>query len=266
MKSILSMLKSPWFWVVLVFLGLSIFGYSQYRKARNLEFQIITERQNEQALQDSLLKIADSLQTTAAFVKDLNDKNSSLKQEKDVWKNKYAILSSQYTLAIDSIHILQTGFAELLNDSVISAPFKGKQSIATYDGFCDVNIKNRKYDWDVWIKFDPVETGSEVYYDLTDNLWKTRAYSKSPGIKTIGFSTIDEKTLREIRNIPLDGFDKKVFGVGTIIMKNQFHCGIIVKPSNFMFGINYKIYDNINTVKNELWYDRVSMSAYYFLF
>lgn len=255
---LLRLAKNPWTWVILLIVGLSIFGYIQYTQVQELKFEKTVLTQNELALRDSLTKTKDSIQTTVSYVRDLNDKYTKLQK-------KYIILQANYSTAIDTIKILKEGIAQMKNDSVAVIPLNGKQGIASYNGQTEFNILSKRYRTTLDLAFDDILGASEVFLDKTDELWKIRMYSKTPGVKVIGYSTIDENTLREIKGVEKPCPPQYYFAVGGLLSKNQIYGGVMLKPSNWMVGLNYKIFDK-NKLPNEDWASKLLITLHYYLF
>lgn len=255
---LLRLLKNPWAWVAILIVGLSIFGYVQYKQVQELKFQKIVLTQNEAALKDSVNRLKDSIQTTTSFIRSLNDKHSKLEK-------KYVILEANYRTAIDTIRILKEGIATMKNDSVAIIPLNGKKSIATYSGNTEFNILSKRYKTTLDLAFDDILTKSEVFLDKQDDLWKIKTYSQTPGVKLIGYSVIDENTLREIKGVSTPCPPQYYFGIGGLVSMNEVYGGILIRPSDWSIGINYKVYDK-NDIPNENWQDKIMISLHYFLF
>jgi uncharacterized membrane protein len=252
---ILGLLKNKWTWIILIAIVLGIWVYNLYQENQRLQFQNDVHRQNEQALKDSLDRHKDSIQVLAAKVADLNNESSD-------WKNKYVAIKTKYEIAIDSLIDHGDGITET-TDSTARVVFAGSRGIATYSGWTLANVKTKESSWDIGITFADILAQSEIFRDKTDDLWKIKTTSMTSGVKLRGLTTIDESILRQIRTIPGEESNSR-FAIGTEVQRDRVYGGLFIRPSNWMFGIQYMLYDNSS--KEYQWNDRVKISIYYFLF
>ena len=262
---IFNLLKNKWFWIISLMLVVSYFAYNLYTENQQLKFESAKSKQNELAYLDSLNKAKDSIQVIASYVADLNQKVLNTSTENKKVNNEIHALKAKYEIAIDSINILNKktkGY--IIGDSVI-VPFEGKQIIATYTGNTLMNIKTKESTYSLKILFDDIDTRSELFLDESDNMWKMRTISMTPGIKLRGISILDENVFRKISGIGVNKSDKeKIFGIGGIFGKNIFAPGMQLKFGDWSFGANYIVLDNFKVLEGVQ--DRLIISIYFWPF
>lgn len=257
------LLKNKWTYIILVFLGIVYFAWNQYNKAQQLEFAKTELVQNQQAYQDSLQKARDSVQTTAIFVKNLNDENNKLKE----FKGKYIILYNKYNLLVEAMADSGNGQTNV-TDSVATVQFSGTKSIVSYKGKTEYNLFSRTSTWNLGLEFEPINIISQAYYDDSTHLWSIRTTSLSDNVTLKGTSTIDEETLKKIKGVAtnIDDVNRSLLGVGGIVAHDRIYASVVFKPGKtWMFNLNYKLFTNEN-VPNESITNQLSFGAFYFIF
>lgn len=254
---LVTLLKNKWTYIIVAFAILGWFAYSQYNENQQLIHNNVVLAQNEQALKDSLEKTADSVQTLAVFVEDLND-------DKTTTENQYNILKTKYELLVDSVR--ESGTVEVVEtDSTITTPFEGKKHIARYKGETVVNINTKQAEWSLDITFDPINTKAVVFSE--EGRWKIKTTSLTEGVSLRGISRIDNETLRAIRDVPpsLEEKENNFLGVGGLVETNRLFVGVVMKPNNWQVGLSYKLFDKFG-LSNESWSDKIMLSVHYFIF
>lgn len=261
--ALVSLLKSPWMWVAIIIVGLSYYAYGLYLAKQELEHQNQVRRQNIAALEDSLTKKADSIQTMVLFVRDLNTQLKDKDSELAAWKNKYRILNTKYQIVL--VAIRDTGETQGTIDSGFAiTTFQGTKFFAHYQGKTIFDLRTQIAEWELDLQFDDINTESDVF--LEDSLWKIQTVSLTPGVKVRGISTIDDKTLRDIRHggVAVDG-GRNFLAVGSYIAYDRVYAGVVLKPSNWQFSFSYKLFDK-KDIQNEPIQDRIMIGVHYSLF
>jgi len=267
MIAILSIFKSKVTWIVLAGILLSavgMYGYNLYRENQELKFQKQIVEQNSLALEDSLTKARDSVQTMTAFVGNLNSKNGQLEKDKDFWEGKYRATKTDLDIAIATIQDSGEAHFSLVGDSAI-VEFEGKQGIASYEGKTILNLNTVATDYAINITFDDIAVVSELFKDV-DGMWKTRTTSLTPGIVLRGISTVDDNTLRKLSGVEDRKEENHYFGIGLAMNVNYLEAGIRIKPNRWMFGVDYKIADKLKYEDESSWLDKLRIAVFYFPF
>ena len=262
---LLGLLKNKWTWIILLFIIAVSWGYSFYKDYQNLRAEHQVVRQNLQASNDSLMKVRDTVQVLTIFVSDLNSKNSDLEEQYRKKDSEYRILYNRYDIAIDRIRILNQIAQTICTDSTLKSIFAGKHLIGTYSGEVLFNKDSCSSTVSLDVEFDPIDVRSEVIFDDKDSLWKVRTISKTLGVKLRGITTIDNKTLRQISGIKSIDPYNDFLGVGVLINPNYIDASLKVKPSNWMFEVNYKVGDKLIYDENS-WMNNLSAGVTYFIF
>ena len=262
---IFNILKNKWFWIILLVSALSYFVYNLYTENQQLKFENAKSKQNELAYTDSLTRVKDSIQVMTSYVEDLNKKVSiSSNENKKLNKEVYA-LKAKYEIAIDSIYILNKKVNGYMSGDSAIVPFEGKEKIVTYVGRTIFNIKSKEGTVSLKLTFDDVDARSELFLDESDNVWKMRTISMSPGIKLRGISIIDENVFRKLSGISSNNINApKTVGIGLLLGKNIFAPGVQLKFGNWSFGANYIVLDNLKILNG--FQDRFIISVYFWPF
>jgi len=253
-----TILKNKWVYIIIAFLGIGYFAWGQYNEIQQLLFDRVVLVQNTQAYQDSLTKARDSVQTTALFVKSLNE-------DIDKLNHKYVILSNKYNLLV--LAIQDSGNVRpIVTDSTVIVKFSGKKYIVFYSGRTEYRFDTDSATWNLDLDFDSINAGSKVYYDDSTKLWTIQTTSLTEGVVLKGTSIIDEATLKQIKGIAqLEEKGKSIFAIGGIISHDRIYAGITLKPiKNWMFNLNYKLFTNEN-VPNESLQNQLSFGIFYYL-
>ena len=262
---IFSLLKNKWFWIILLAAGLSYFIYNLYMENQRLKFENSKSKQNELAYADSLSRMKDSIQVMTSRVENLNQKISSTSSEnKNLNKEIYA-LKAKYEIAIDLIDVLNKKVEGYMQGDSAIVPFEGKENIVTYTGKTIMNTKTKESSYSLKLTFDDIDARSELFLDESDNIWKMRTISMSPGVKLRGISTIDDALFQKLTSVYSNkNVDIKTFGIGGIFGVNLFAPGVQLKFGDWTFGANYILLDNFKTLEG--WTDRVLLTIYFWPF
>lgn len=261
---LLNLIQNKWFWIILLILGFGYWTYNLYAENQRLKYEKAKTEQNVQAEKDLLTKARDSLQTMAASVENLNQKNGTLADENNKTKNEYRALKARYDIAIANINAGGVG-KTACTDSVDTVKFSGKKDIASFSGQTITQLKTCTSTWNLDISFDAIDVRSQLYFDETDNLWKMKTISMSPGVTLRGISTIDEETFKKMKGVPNSGDgNSQVLGIGMFVNKHFIAPGFMIKPSRWMFGAHYIISSDVN-IYNTV-YDRLTISIHWFPF
>jgi len=228
--------------------------YNQHKEIMELQFKQAESGQNLQAYKDSLFTAKDSINTSAIFIRSLNN-------DLNVLQGKYSILQSQYQVAVNSIKDSGAGTSTVV-DSIGEVSFKGVNGIANYEGHTSINLNSKQSTWNLSIKFTPVQITSDVYKDSI--YWKIRTVSLTEGVILKGESVIDEATLEKIKDIkPIEKI-RSEFAVGGALAKDRLYGGVMYKPSNWIFGAQYLLFGT--STSGTEWYNQLQFTAFYFLF
>jgi len=153
--------------------------------------------QNKAAYEDQLNQQADSIQTLAVAVEDLNSEAKRSKEDRD----KYFALSSSYKSKLDSIQVSGSGIVGLESDSLGQygkVTFSGRKLFAYYSGWTKYYIGSGRYFWDLSLGFDTLETYSDLIQE--NDLWKIRTVSLTPGVKIMTRHAIDSTLFVGLRS------------------------------------------------------------------
>ena len=237
--------------VLIVASVLWVYSLVQQNKSLVAEKQVLV--QNYTAVQDSLTKQKDSIQVITSKVSDLNAENSRKDKE-------YSALQTRYEIALKDIVVHDSPAVTVpVKDSAV-VQFSGRQGIVHYDGRTALSLVSQKSIYSLWLTFDEVGCSSQLFLDESDNLWKVRTVSLSPGIILRGISTIDADTYQRLRGVPAaTNTGHNSVGFGCLAGTDYVAPGMVVKPSNWMFGVNYR-FMNVSLL------DRFQVSAYWFMF
>ena len=166
--------------------------YSRYHLVDSVAQEHHMRVQNEAALQAQLTQKADSLQNLATLVQDLNKQRTTSQKKAGYWQLTASTLQTQ----LDSVQASggAVASAEAIVDSLgtyYRVTFRGKQGITSYDGSTRYYIApTLRSDYVLYLSFDPINTSSEFYRD-TDQLWKIKTTSLTPGVKLETTSIVD---------------------------------------------------------------------------
>lgn len=256
-------LSNKWLWIILIVAGLGIYIYQLRAENERLNYQTNLTAQNAQAIADSLSKSRDSVQVLAMHVADLDVKTLNAKSEVEKSKNEYLALKTKYDIAVNTIDDLGHKQTVCTGDTV-QIPISGKKGIASYDIKATLALKTCQIDWSVILSFDPIDVRAEVFLDEKDGLWKMRTISMTPGVILRGISTIDEDTYKQMKGVSSNPNPIRSYvAIGGFMNRDFIAPGILIKPSNWMFGANYIIGDA--TARNySSWYERVVLTVYWF--
>jgi hypothetical protein len=260
---LLSILKSKNFWIVLAIIAASIFVYNLWSENQQLKAEKMVITQNQAAMKDLLTAKADSVTMLAVFVEDLNKKTKDITDENRKLRNEIKLLKTQYQIVIDSIQILQHPTAEVVGDSMY-IPILGKQSIVTYEGYAAGNIKTKNTDVNIKLSFQDINAASELIQDETDNIWRMRVFSLTPGIKVKGVTVVDEGTFLKMRGTNINNKKYNSIGIGGLIGSKLFAPGVEIRYNNWQFGAHYMLLNDF--VKDLNWYDKTLISVHFFPF
>jgi len=208
--------------ILIVIASLIIYCVILHNKNADLEFQKVSLTQNIAALNDSINVQKGQETILAASIRDLNN---NLNKE----KNKNKILQAQIDVYVDSLY-KRDSTTFIQNDSLISALFTGKQSIANYELKTWSNLITKKSFYDLTIGFDVIEVDPTIYKDNIDDLWKIRTISKNPNVEVKGYATIDTKMFQIIQNDMPE--KKKWCGIGAIGNANSLYGLLTLEPTN----------------------------------
>jgi len=263
------MFKDIRFWLIIILfvaIGLGVHFYIQAENLQNqLTIQTATYTQNNAALEDSLHKFADSIQTMAVKIANLNSDTTKLHKEN-------RILATKYRLFVDSIRVSDTAIVVFEEDSLgkyVKASFEGKKSIATYRGYTKTYLTPLSttpvYQLD--IDFDVIQARSEFLRNDSSGLFYIRTTSLTEGVKLIGYTTLDSVAFPYLYGMKRDPLviNGGRFFVGGTVNREMVTLGIGIKPSDWLFFINYKVFEKL-TINNQAWYDQIQLGAYYTLF
>jgi hypothetical protein len=255
----IGILLNKWTWIVVGLIAIVAYGYSLYNQNQELLLEIDKRKQNEAALYDEWTKSKDSVQTLTVRVGNLNKDSISSNDE-------YIALKTKYQIALTTIEILdRPADTIVVSGDSVTVPFSGKEGIASYVGSTTANIKTKTGVVSLKLSFSDIETTSELFLDETDNLWKIRTVSLSPGVKLRGLSTIDDDTFRKIRGTPeSEDSSLRTLALGGSVNNEQLFAGIVVSPGNWSVIINYKLFDK-RQIENELWYDKLQIGVYKYI-
>jgi hypothetical protein len=229
----------------------------------NAEVAHALSTQNETALQDSLHRVAATVQTMAVRVSDLNTENATLRKE-------YKVLSTKYTVLVASVR--DSGTA-VVADGVDSTgaykqvTFGGRQSIARYTGFTRAYITPMSTGkWFMQIEFDTVRTASDLVFDKGSKLFQIRTTSLTPGVTLLGYTTLDSLAYpilyrSEAPSVTPVGW----FYVGGNVSHDFVALGVAVRAKDWLILLNYQFFNRI-LIESQPWYDRVQVGVYYSLF
>jgi len=245
--------------VIVAYVGYRI--YDGYQELKNLRVQKQELAQNAQAWKDSADARFAREQTTAVFVRSLNDKLTK--------KDKIIVaLQSQNSILVDSISVLLAKADTVTStDSTFTVRFSGEKSIASYEGETEVNIHTRQGKYSVSIGFKPVKVGSRLIRNAS-GIWVIDNYSMTDGVQVEGTSTIDENVWREIQGSFTPPKSPDYFAIGGMVTQDangvvRPMVGLAIKPNQYMILLQYNLssYD-----QNISWQRRVSAGFYWFLF
>jgi hypothetical protein len=163
--------------------------YNLYQENKALKLHAKESAQNIQALRDSVNQVRGQLVEATAFVRNLNVDNSKL-------KGKYVALEAKFASYIDSVSDSGSS-APVVTDTTITISFQGSKSIADYFGRTVYETKNKTSDWELEIRFRPIETMVKLFQE--NNLWKYSVESRTPGVTVMGTGTIDENTYERLQ-------------------------------------------------------------------
>lgn len=196
--------------------------YYLYNKNKELEYIIQEQAQNTGYLLDSLRQKPDTITITTSRVVELPGKT--------VIKDNYIIISDTFYTAVPYDTLLI-----------------GKSGVVNYNIGISDSIRLQFY-------LDSIKIQSELF---KDSLWKIRTVSLTPGIKLIGYNSIDQSLFQKMENINLDN---RTVGIGIYISENNISPGITIRNNHW----NYGIYANL-LPKNTI-IDRISVNIYYNIF
>jgi len=258
-KLFLGILKSKWTWIAFAIVAGVIYVNGVIQDNRALRAENETRRQNQIAVQDSLNNMMDSVQVLVVSVR-------SLQSDATEWKGKYIAVSALYQISIDTIKVLrQFAHSQIIGDSVGIVSFDGTQGIASYNGRTEINMRSGESNYSLALAFGEIDARASLYYDETDKLWKMQTVSLSPGIKLRGISTVDDEIFRKMQGLKQIN-DKKpsTIAIGGIVAPDRVYGGIVIAPSQWMFSIEYKLFDKVGTT-NESWSDKIAIGVHYFI-
>lgn len=237
--------------------------YSNNAELERVRLEAQKNEQNLQATKDLAKVRADSITVLAVFVQRLNDSN--------IAKDRLILaLRTENQLFLDSIVVLnERGDTVLIQDSTVTVPFRGSKGIVDYAGNTVANIHTNQSTYRLNLSFPrPVELTSEIFRDPTDNLWKVRSISRTPGVSVKGVSTIDNEIWQEIESQLKPETIPDYFAFGAMITQDangtvRPYAGIGIKPKNYEILIQY----NLSKYENQdvPWQKRVSLGFYYFI-
>jgi len=252
------LLLNKWTWIIIAVIAASIYVYGVVQENRELRAENEKRQQNEAAVQDSLFKMKDSVQTLAVKVGNLQSEVGELNGD-------YVAVNTKYQIALDTIKELRKrGTSKVIGDSIGIVEFHGTKGIATYDVRTEINVKSNENNYSIEIAFADIETQSTLYYDDADKLWKIRTLSLSPGVKLRALSIIDDETYRKIQGLtPIQIKTPSTFGLGGLIAYDRVYGGIVISPSQWMFTVHYKLYDKY--LENERWSDKIMIGVHYYI-
>ena len=177
--------------LLLAILGVGWWIYNLYRDREQLQQEKAKVEQNAQALKDSINQLADSLTSTAVYVRDLN--NALQKKTATT-----IALSAKILAYIDSLHDKGQAIIFLTGDTV-NIRFAGEKGIADYSGYTSYNPKDDKASWDINITFPrPIGVGTELGKEQ-DGIWRYKVWSLTPGVKVKGNAVLDDKTYMQLQ-------------------------------------------------------------------
>lgn len=218
--------------------------------------------QNTAALQDSLTKVASTIQTMAVRVADLNTDNVKLRQE-------YRVLSSKYTILAASV---KDSGSSIVIDGVDSTgayrevTFSGHKYIARYSGLTRAYITPlSKARWFINIDFDTVRVQSELVLDKESKLFQIRTTSLTDGIYLLGYTTLDSTSYPILYRgeLPISA-PVGWFYAGGMASRDFVSLGVAVRIPDWLFLLNYQFFNRV-MVESQPWYDRIQVGVYYSL-
>lgn len=163
-----------------------LYQYIEDQKAQIAATQMFA-RQNDAGLRQQLQQVRDSNQILALQVSSLNTDKSALQKK----NTRYIAMTESLKLYIDSMSIRGKGIARDGEDSVgkySEVTFEGYQSFIRYAGFTRRYDKSSSFGLDLFP--DIIDIYSDVIRD-SDNLWKIRVQSRTPGVKLKVYSVFD---------------------------------------------------------------------------
>ena len=156
--------------------------------------------QNDSAYQNQLNQVLSDKQNLAVRITNLNATVSKKDAEAGYWK----VAASTYKIQLDSVKRQGSGVASSGVDSVgeyAQVDFSGKESIASFTGFTRYYLKppNTKPWWKLDIVFDEFPLYSELVQGV-DKIWRTSAYTDTPGIMFFAFHEVDSSIYIEYKS------------------------------------------------------------------
>lgn len=248
-------------------------GYTKihniYKENEDLHLKLQTANgtitQNSRAFQDSLHKLADSIQTTTVRIAVLSDENDRLQR-----KNVFLIVENKALL--DSIHV--KGYVAQFNGTdsggnYITVPFETNRSIAHIKGFTKAYVTplaDQKASWSLSATFDPILTELSFFKNDTTNLFQVTSTSLVPGVEVIGYAALDSATYPYLyqMSIPERDNSKGMFFVGGTVDRNSLNAGVMFRPSKWIFMVNYRLFSRIDEQVDFI--EHLQFGAYYPLF
>jgi len=222
--------------LAILLLGAGIFGTIYYVKYENkieeykaAKDSLYISQQNENALEDQLTQVVDSVQNLSLFVDQLTN---NLIEE----KRRYNILLSNYSILLDSISVIDSGIVTI-QDSVIRIDFSGIKGKVTYDGWTKYFVETREGTYSVNIKVDPIKVQTEVYAD-SNNIIKQRIWADGQLI-TDAITKIDSSVFLLLKNNEINVYDPGFL--------DKLHLSMFLSAQqdlvDFGIGIGYPIGD-----------------------
>jgi len=256
-------------WAAILLVAAVLIGLHFYNKSQELANALIiqkaTQVQNETALRDSLTKSAQVVQTMTARVANLQTDSTRLRKEGRV-------LVSTYKSYIDSIRRSGSTTVVFEKDSLgefVKASFSGKEYIATYHGYTKTYITPLSTEfvstYQLSLDFDVIQTQSELLRNDSTGVFFIRTTSLTEGIVLIGYSTIDSSAFPALYGSGKiqAGSSGGSFFVGGMINQDMVQLGFAVKSTNWLFVLNYKVFEKLLSQANQAWYERLQLGTYY---
>lgn len=249
--------------VVVALIALSVYLFMANATLKDsLQFEKKLSAQNTAALEDSVHKKAEALNTMSVFVRDLNTGLA----KKD---SEYTILQSKYIVAIRNSHNTGKSVATTGVDSVgkfIQAAFNGKRGIATFSGWTKVypfdSLATPAYSLD--LAYDTINIKQSLFRGL-DGIWRMRSESITPDVTLLAISpVVDQSIFKSVESkLPVEDKTPHSFGIGGVLDRTQVSPGVVFAFNRSLVLLNYRLYDRNDNAETD-WKNKIQLGYYYF--